>query len=188
MPNKKDAVNPPETDETEEETTVEEVAENFSLSSVLPLVLAKAGVPQVIDDILWDFLGGERRFDVRRVFKRQLQRRITTQEGRTGGELLARALVKQIDAHYEAEVQGLTMDERHAVISALVEQTARQLVLAADTLLQYPPIARDVNECKAKHDVRGLAAARQTRTLMVEDIKRAIVNAVRATVGDETIG
>ena len=180
----KAAVNPT----VETKPTVAEVAETFSLSSVLPLVLEKFGVPKGLEDLLQQFVGGEAKFDLRRVFKRQLQTRITAQEGRSGAELLARSLVKQIDRHYETEVQGLTMEDRHAVVSALAANVARQFVLAADIIGRYPEVARDVNIAKQANKVRELAVARTNRTVLVEEFKQTLVNAVRAIVGDENIG
>lgn len=168
--------------------SLEETIKEFSLASILPQVLLKLGLPAPLGDLLWHVIPGERKMDVRKAFQRQLGQRITTQEGRNGGELFARALVKQIDAHYETNVVGLTMEERHTIVCALVHNTARHLVLVADALLQYPEVARDVNVCKEKVDVRGLANARMKRTGLYEDIKRGFANSIRALVGDENLG
>jgi hypothetical protein len=163
-------------------------AEKFLLSGVLPLVLSKLGLPRSLETIIGEVLPGEDRFDLRRAFKRLLQRRVTAQEGRSGADMLARAIVKQIDAHYEIQADKLTLLEKHAVVTELAQNIARQLVLAADVITQYPALAYAVNDGKARSDVRGIATARAARTLMVEDLKQALINSARAACGDDVVG
>ena len=162
-------------------------ADGFDLSDVLPLVLEKIGMPAALEVVLFDVLAGDKRADLRKAFKRSIQRRITAQEGRSGAELLARAIIKQIDFHYEVEAKGLTMDERHQIVNTLIQNSARQFLIAADILLSYGVAARDVNAAKQTANVRGLVDARLRRTLMVNEFRDTMVNTVRAIVGDDVV-
>lgn len=176
------------TDTTPETETPVQRVEEFILGQVLPLLVERLGVSRSLEKIIAEVLTGEDRFDLRRALKRQLQRRITSQEGRNGSELLARAVVKQIDFHYEAEVNELELDDRHKIVTELAENVARHLVLAANHILAYPATAKEVHRCKAESDVRGLAKARMERTFAAEGFKKELINSARAACGDDVVG
>jgi hypothetical protein len=144
------------------------------------------GPQPLLTDLINNLITGERRFDLRRALIRIFSRRTAIQEGRTGAQLFARAVTKQIEAHCEAEAIGLSQDEREIIVVALAEGAARELLLAADCVARYAPIAISVNRAKEMRNHVLLAQGRANRTRLAEEFKERLVNVCRAIVGEAT--
>ena len=155
------------------------------LPDVLEAVSGAAGEQKGLKAIIAEVLTGEERFDLRRACERIFNRKVTAQEGRSGAQLLARSLIKQIDHFCEAEANGLTYSERGVIVQQLAENAALELVAAADALLRYPACAIAVCEAKAKEDVPAISAGRRARTIAADKIKNSLLNVARKVGGDD---
>lgn len=173
--------------------TVKEVATEESEVEVTPLGSLLGSIAQhieslgpqpILQEIIINAVQGEMRFDLRRALMRIMGRRVAVQEGRTGAQLYARNITKQLDAHCEAEAHGLTLDEREVIVQALADGAARELALAADAIHRYAAVAMAVNRAKAAKDIPALAQMRADRTRLSEEFKTRLVNVCRAVTGD----
>jgi hypothetical protein len=162
-------------------------AEIASLGAVLSGIaqhIEALGPQPILQEIIFQAVQGEMRFDLRRALMRIMGRRVAVQEGRTGAQLYARNITKQIDAHCEAEAYGLTLDEREFIIQSLADGAARELALAADAIHRYAKVAMAVNRAKAARNTPLLAQMRADRTRLSEEFKTRLVNVCRAVTGD----
>lgn len=154
------------------------------IKDLLPLLLAKIGPGKMLSEIIGDVLGGEPG-DIQKAAARIFNRKVTAQEGRTGAQLFTRAVVKQVDAAFEAEFHGLTLEQRTAIVQEMANNAARELLLAAQAIVKYPEAAAAVYAAKEATDIPALAAARRGRTIGSDAFKNAILNTARAIAGDD---
>lgn len=156
---------------------------------LLPAVLEKLGLGREIEAVVQEVIGGgEGTFDLRKGVVRQVQTRVTAQEGRTGAQMLARALYKQVDAFIEQDARGLTHAQRVAICQELCNNAARELVGAATEVALYAQVAGAVKDAKEKQDPKAMSTARRDRSISNERLKSRLLNTVRAVAGDEPQG
>src|SRR5437899_6905786 len=133
---------------------------SLALSSLLGL-LGGPAVPQSLGKILEVVFGSGG--SVRTAVEKELEKRLDAQEGRSGGELLSRGVLKQIDEAMEAKPPGATVDQQIQVGTMLAKGAAVQLAEAAEILLKYPDLQAEVVHAKAANDNTRLTAARAAR-------------------------
>jgi hypothetical protein len=137
--------------------------------------------------ILQECVPGEQAYDIRRALIRIIGRRVLVQDSRTGAQIFGRALTKQIEAHCEAECNGLTFAERSEIVCRLVDGACRELLLATAQLHDFGQAALDCIEARDSKNTVALAQARTARLKLSEGFKNTLTNACRAVVGEAII-
>lgn len=171
--------------EPEEPIEAPPVQEELDLREIIPALVKRAGKPRPLEDIISDHLCGEKFFDQRRALKRNIQRRIATQDGNSGAELVCRAVLKQLDYHFGVEVTDVPLDIKSAIVGELAVNIARQLIVAAGYILQYPKALGELQAAIDDRDSKDVAQLRTHRILLADRFKQSMVNVARAAVGDE---
>ena len=137
-------------------------------------------LPELIVEVLGAAVAGE---SLRRGVERILARRLTAEQGRIGAQSLSRAITKQIDGALEAEMRGVTSDQRRALLQPMADAAALHLVEAAQAVAAYTQVAADVVAAKEARDAGALVTARRARMEVEQKLDRALMNASRALTG-----
>lgn len=139
-------------------------------------------LPELIVEVLGAAVAGE---SIRRGVERIITRRLTAEQGRVGAQSLSRALTKQIDGTLDAEMRGVTVEQRRALLRPMAEAASLHLVEAAQALAAYVDVAADVAAAKEARDAGALVAARRARMEVEQQLDRALLNCGRALSGGD---
>ncbi len=155
------------------------------LMKVLPTIIRKVGRSRPLEAIICDKLRGEEMFDQRRALKRIVQRRINSQDTTSGGEILARAVIRQLRFHFDNDIEGVLTEVKADIVTELAQNVARALLVAAGIMLGYSEKLRALEIAKDDRDARNIAKHRTEALLTEEDFKKALINVGRACTGDD---
>jgi len=154
------------------------------LLQALPLLkalLEGPQLPQTLGTILDAVLGGS---SLRGAAEAIFAKRLSAQEGRSGGRVLAYAICEQVDEAMEAKPAGVTLDQRIEVGTLLAKNAAAQLAEAAEILLKYPEFQAAVVRAKDSGDATALAKARTERDAATTRVREALTDVGRVAAGD----
>ncbi len=151
----------------------------------LPTIIKKVGQSRRLEAIISDKLRGEEMFDQRRALKSIVQRRINASDTTSGGEMLARAVIRQLRFHFDNDIEGVLTETKADIVDELAQNVARALLVAAGIMLGYSGKLRALEIAKDDRDARNIAKNRTEALLTEEDFKKSLMNVGRACTGDD---
>jgi len=154
------------------------------LLQALPLLkglLEGPQLPKTLGKILDVVLSGS---SLRGAAEGVFAKRLSAQEGRSGGRVLAHAICEQVDEAMEAKPAGVTLDQRIEVGTILAKNAATQLVEAAEIILKYSELQAAVVRAKEGGDAAALAKARLERDAATTRVREALTDVGRVAAGD----
>ena len=165
-----------EPEEREMSRSLSEILEQFVLDHAREAV----SLPELIVEVLGGAVSGE---SLRRGVERIISRRLTAEQGRMGALSLSRSLTKQIDGTLEAEMRGVTVAQRRALLRLLVEAASLHFIEAAAALTAYIDAAADLAQAREDKSAGKAVLARLMRVTAEKRLDMALLNANRALMG-----
>lgn len=136
----------------------------------------------LLDDVLPDLPA-----DLGKKLLRDLEDAAETIAVAEGAKLMARALVKGIDAFAAVAVRNLAPDQSEALVDAYVLRLQEQFDQLVDATALYAPLALDVESKKERFGTKSAEAnaARKAREAGILGVRQEVKDLLLAAIGDE---